>query len=629
MKIYTVYFSILGFIATVVFGSIIYSNIFIKGSQKSADSKTLRRIYNEDPDTLNLITANDTQSTAFQSLVYESLASRNFVNPDVWVPVLAESWDFDPDTLTYTIHLRDNVYWHPITLPDTKRVVEGVKFTAKDVQFTFDAILNKNVECPFLRMAYEDSEAEDPTWKYKIKYWIEDDLTFKVQWLKPYFLMHTYTLGMAIMPRHVFSVDKKGEPISLDFSGKEFANGFNNHWANTKMCGTGPMMFDSWVRDKRFSLKRWDEYWGTPYNFDRVNYIAIRNDNTVLQKIEDEEADMTGIARSVLYLKGKKSEAAKEGKVIFDDYYRPSYRYVGYNLNRPFFQDKKVRWALSHAVPVQTIIDKVWKGLARPTTGPFLPDSSSTDQSLKPIQFSLTKARQLLDEAGWIDTDDDGIRDKVIDGVKYDASYELLIFAGAPDYEVLARFIQENNRKIGVEVSIEPTKWALMLDKMNKRTFDAVILGWMMSWTSDPKQIWHSDYAHEPNSSNHISYESEKVDALIDELQTTVLEKDQVKIFQEIHREIYEDQPYTFLFQEKGKAAYNARIHNVKFYAMRPCSWSGQWYVGDTPPPTMPLEVIPPTKEETERGYLNETPTEEQQIEAGALPVKEPVASDQ
>ncbi len=86
-----------------------------------------------------------------------------------------------------------------------------------------------------------------------------------------------------------------------------------------------------------------------------------------------------------------------------------------------FFKDKRVRWALSHAVPVDQIIDKVYHGLAEPLTGPFLPGSSGYDCSLEPVSFDLAKSRELLDEAGWKDSDGDGVRDKEIEGQRLPA----------------------------------------------------------------------------------------------------------------------------------------------------------------------------------------------------------------
>ncbi len=564
----------------------------------SEDRNVLRLSYGSDPDTLNVLTANDSASEAFQRQVYECLADRDYPDPDTWVPMLATHWEFDQQKLEFTIHLRRGVKWHPMQLPNGKWLPE-TEFTSRDVKFTFDCVLNKHVEAASLRSYFEDPNPEDPSYPYKIKVEVVDPYTVKVQWNQPYFLAKSFTLGIAILPRHVYSVDENGEPISFDFSLKEFADGFNNHWANTRMCGTGPMMFKEWIRNRRLVLVRNPDYWGTPFNFRKVTYRYITNPNTATRKLLQNELDFGAIQRKDQFLKAKDDKNVKDGKVVLAEYAYPGYRYIGYNFRNDFLKDRKVRWALSHSVPVQKIIDNVWKGLAVPTTGPFLPGSSASDDSIPPVPYDLDKARQLLDEAGWKDTDNNGIRDKIINNRKVDASYSLMIYSDAPQYLTLAKFVKESNRKVGVKVRIEPAKWPLMLQKLRKKTFDAAMLGWVLSWKGDPKQLWHSSQADVPDSSNAIGYRNPELDKLIEELQVTMDEKKQIELYHKIHRIIYDDQPYTFLFQDKATGAYDARIKNVHFYKIRPCIDAREWYVGK-PPKELPPEVLPPAKDAEE-----------------------------
>ena len=549
----------------------------LSSGDSAQESDVLRRAYGDDPDTLNYVTASDSVSEAFQRLVYETLAERDFADPDKLVPALATGWEFDRQKLEFTIHLRKGVMWHPMRLPGGK-LLPPAEFTSRDVKFTFDCILNKHVEAAHIRSYFEDPDAEDPTWPYKIKVRVVDKYTVKVRWSKPYFLAEDLTLNIGIIPRHVYSVDENGEPLSFDFSLKEFADGFNNHWANTRMCGTGPMMYKEWLRGRRLVLVRNPHYWGKPYHFRKIIYRYISNPNTVTHKLLRNELDFAGIQRKDQYLEARKDKNVLAGKVKLCEYVYPGYRYIGYNLNREFFKDKRVRWALSHAVPVREVIDQVWKGLAVPTAGPFLPGSSACDDSIKPVRFDLARSKQLLDEAGWKDTDDDGVRDKLVDGRKVSASYALMIYSSAPQYLTLAKFIKENCRKIGVEVKIEPAKWPLMLQKLRKRSFDACMLGWVLSWKGDPYQLWHSSQADQPDSSNHVAYRNPKLDKLIEQLRVTMNEKEQIDLYHKIHRVIYDDQPYTFLFQDKATAGYDSRIHNIRFYKIRPCVDSRQWF---------------------------------------------------
>jgi ABC-type transport system substrate-binding protein len=251
---------------------------------------------------------------------------------------------------------------------------------------------------------------------------------------------------------------------------------------------------------------------------------------------------------------------------------------MGFNQQRDLFKDKRVRWAISHAVPINDIIEKIYFDLASPITGPFLPGSTANDDRIKPVPFDLEKARKLLDEAGWKDTDQNGVRDNVVAGKKVEAVFDLMIYAESPQYRQIAEIIRENCRKIGIEVQITPAQWALMLQKLRKKEFDATILGWALNWKGDPFQLWHGSQADLPESSNSIAYKNPEVDKLIEQLRVTMDEDQQTELFHKIHRLIYDDQPYTFLFMDQATVGYDARLENVHFYKIRPCYDSREWH---------------------------------------------------
>lgn len=549
------------------------------GGVMPAARDTLLLAYSSDPNTLNGITASDTVSAAFQRQVYEGLAQADYANPDDLLPALAESWEFDEETLTFTIHLRRGVKWHPMELPDGTPLPDR-EFTARDVKFTFDCVLNPHIDAAHIRSYFENPEAEEETDRYKIRVNVVDDYTVKVRWTEPYFLAEQFTLGaVPMIPRHVYSVDERGEPISFDFTSKEFADGFNVHWANGMMCGTGPMMFRQWTRNQRLVLDRFNDYWGEPFYFSQIRMRCIPNANTMVQMGLQRELDWVSFPEKDQWLQSETNPSVKAGEVELVDYDYPGYRYVGYNQNRPVFGDRDFRLALAHATPVEQIIDEVFHGLAIPVSGPFLPGSAAADDSIEPIPFDLDKAKSLLEEAGWRDTDDDGVRDKLIDGVRVPAAFDLMIFADSRTFRTIAEIIQEEFRKIGVRMQITPAEWALFLERLNSKEFDAAMLGWATGWTkTDPYQLWHGSLADAQASSNHVGYRNPEVDKLIEQLRVTMDEAEQDEIYHRIHRLIFEDQPYTFLFSEKATAGYDTRIENVEFYRLRPCIDTREWY---------------------------------------------------
>jgi len=337
------------------------------------------------------------------------------------------------------------------------------------------------------------------------------------------------------------------------------------------------LMLQDWSKAKHVILERNPDYWGKPYYFSRAVYEYIQNPETVRQQVLQGDLDWAGIPEKDLYLKAKSHPNVVAGKVIPLEYVYPAYRYIGYNLKREFFKDKRVRLALAHAVQVDELIKNVLKGLATRTTGISLRNSPNYDSTLPEIPYDLDKARQLLSEAGWEDSDGDGLRDKTIGGKKFVARFDLLIYNASPTFTTIAEVIKEDCRKIGVEVLVTRSEWNFMLQKLRKKDFDAAMLGWALSWKLDPLQIFHSSQADVPDSSNSISYRNPEVDKLIEELRMTVDVKRQREIYLQLHRLIYDDQPYTFLFSELRTGFYNGRLKNVKTYDLKPCVDDSEW----------------------------------------------------
>ncbi|HEV7282814.1 MAG TPA: ABC transporter substrate-binding protein [Pirellulaceae bacterium] len=526
----------------------------------------LNLYYGDDPDRLNPVLASDSVSSSWIRRVAEPLARRKFSDPSTFEPVLAESWTFDEENLEYTINLRKGVYWHPAKLPNGK-VIPPEEFTSRDVKFTYDTILNENTEAASMRSYFLDPEATDPKDRYKIRVTPVSKYVVKIKWSKPYFMMDDWSLGnpeFNIIPRHIYSVDKNGKLISLDFSSKEFATAFNDHWANDEIIGTGPYRLVEWRQGDRVLMKRNEDYWGEKPHFSEIYERMISNPETSVQLALDGDLDLAAVPEISRYVRIRDEPGGHDPDVVRPvEIERTAYRYLGYNLQKPIFQDPKVRMALSHAVPVDQIIDSIYHGLAVRMTGPFVPGKFSAD--VEPIPYDLDKARQLLKEAGWEDTDNNGIVDKELGGRKTQLAFDIMIFADSPQYSNIALTIRDSFQRIGVKVDATPTKWQLMLEKLNKKEFDATILGWVADWKSDPFQLWHSSQADLPDSSN-FGYKNPKVDELIDKLRVTLDEEDQVPLYQEIHREIYKDQPYTFLYKEKATGLLNARIENFKTY---------------------------------------------------------------
>lgn len=532
------------------------------------DSGTLIHAYIDDPMTLNPITANSWINSVLEGYVLEALATRNMSNPDVLEPLLAESWKLDIDKLEITVFLRKGVKWHSVTV-DGKEIPEK-EFTADDVKFTFDVILNPAVQAAHARSYIQGIDKIEKIDKYTIKF----------KWKEPYFLWEDVTLGNAIIPRHIYAFDKDGQPLSLDISSSEFGEAFNKHWFSDRLIGTGPMKFVAFERNKHVIFKRNENYWGKPYSFSKIIYKKAPDPDSYLHLLLKDEIDFAERLKPMHALKeAVELPEFKTGKLVRAPFNFPAYAYMGWNFQNPIFRDKKVRWALSHAVNLDAIIEKIYQNLATRVTGPFLPGSSANDPSIKPVEYDIKRAKELLEEAGWKNTNGNATLDKVINEKVVEFEFEVISMRGIAETERMLSVIQEDLKTLGISMKINLIDWPIFLERLEKRDFDCCLLSWVLGWKQDPYQIWHSSQADEPQSSNHIAYKNEELSATIDELRKTLDTEKQVQLYHKIHKIIYYDQPYTFLFTRKSFAAYNSRLQNVNWYKIRPCYDDREWWV--------------------------------------------------
>jgi peptide/nickel transport system substrate-binding protein len=238
------------------------------------------------------------------------------------------------------------------------------------------------------------------------------------------------------------------------------------------------------------------------------------------------------------------------------------YRYIGYNLRNPLFKDRRVRQALTHLVDREKIVREVCHGLARVITGNFFIGTPYYDKSIKPYAFSVEKATQLLAEAGWTDTDGNGILDK--DG--RDFEFTILAPSGNSNYDKMLPMIKEDMAKAGIVMNIKNLEWSVFVQALGKKEFEACICGWGLGFEADPYQLWHSSQADILESSNHVSFKNKKADELIEKIRTCFDLKKRIELCHEFHKIMHIEQPYTFLFSPDTLLAINGRYRNVRIF---------------------------------------------------------------
>ena len=503
---------------------------------------------------MNYIINNESFVAGLWNMTTCSLAERNYENPEVFQPKIAESWKLSDDKMTYTVNLREGVMWHDFKDPVTDKKWTGVEVTADDFKFYVDVIKNKDVDCAPARSYLKDLGKVEVLSKYK----------FKVYWEKEYFLSEAITLGLIPLPRHLYHA------YDGPFDGKKFNDDFQR---NKIIVGCGPYRFVRWDAGQRIFLSKNDAYFGKKYgaapSISAIIYEIIKHPSTQYQALLSGDIDRMTLTADQWTNRTNIPEFdsnSPEFKIRKFKYLSRSYSYIGYNLKNPLFKDKKVRQALTHLVDRKKILKIVFAGLGHVTTGNFFYDSPYYDKNIKPYSYSVKKAEQLLKEAGWGDKDADGILDK--DGKKFE--FTILTIANSTAQGKMFPIIKEDMKKAGIKMNINIVEWSVYVQRLENKDFEVVSLGWALPFEPDPTQVWHSSMADVAGSSNHIGFKNKKADELIEKIRTCFDLEKRIKLCHEFHRLIHEEQPYTFLFSRDALIAINKNYKNVKLFKKIP-----------------------------------------------------------
>ena len=469
-----------------------------------------------DARTLVPILASDSASADICAVVFNGLVK---YDKDInLAPDLAQSWEIKEDGLVIIFHLKKNVLWH-----------DGHPFSSRDVEFTYKKLIDPNVKTPYSG-DFERIQSLEAL----------DDYTIKVTYKEP-FAPGLSSWGMPIIPKHLLEKEN-----------------LNNTKFSRSPVGTGPYKFKSWKTQEKIELVSNHNYFEKRPYIDRYIYRIIPDESTIFLELQTQGLDSAGLS-PLQFIRQTDSE-------FFKKYYRKfrlhsfGYTYLGYNLNDPKFKDKRVRQALNYAVDKQEIIDMVLLGLGKVATGPFMPDSWAYNKEVVPLDFNPQKARELLREAGWQNSNHDGWLEK--GGENFE--FTILVNQGNEERLKVAQIIQKRLKDIGIKVKIKVLEWSVFLTEfIDKKNFEAVLLGWSLGRDPDNYDIWHSSKTKE-GEFNFIGYKNEEVDRLLVEARRIFDQEKRMAYYHRIHSIIYDEQPYMFLYIPDILSILHSRFQGIK-----------------------------------------------------------------
>ncbi len=479
----------------------------------------------------------DASGASAQGPVLESLLTSD---PETGenLPLLAESYECLPDGVTFRFVLRKGVTFS-----------DGVPMTMTDVLFSYHTLMNPKVEAGPIQSYFSGVEYVKSL----------DERTLEIKFKEPYFLALENAGGVSIIPEHIYKFNNPEE--------------YNKR--TDTLVGTGPYMLEpkNWIKGQQITLTRNDKYWGERPTFDRIVMRFIPNPQAGLQALQNGQIDYMGAQPDQFIKYSKDSEFTARFNVMKFQNPRSGYMYMGYNQKSPIFQDKLTRQALTMLIDRDGLNNSIGMGLWYTVAGPFSSLGNQADPAIKPMPYDVDAAKKKLTEAGWR-ANSSGILER--DGKPF--RFAIMIPAQISVYEQISAYIKEQFRKVGIDVTINPLEFSVMVERLDQRDFDACVLRWTGGGSEeDPYQIWHSK-SIEGRGSNFISYRNPVTDKLIEDARREMNPDKRLKLWREFFDIIVDEQPYTFLSASYSTVFMDKRFKNAIPYKLTGLN-ADDWYV--------------------------------------------------
>ena len=530
-----------------------------------------------DPTMLNPLNYQDASAGYILGEIFQQLLTIDYGTLE-YVPLLAESRPLIEKTpeggMLITYRLRPEARWD-----------DGTPITPKDIEFTLKAIKNPKVDNQRIRHFFEFIE--------DIKYDKEDPLKFTFVCNEIYILAEAASGTFHVLPEKVY--DPKGllKEFSLkDFTNDaenlpnhpkiiEFANDFNaEKYQREKeyIKGSGPYDLDEWLTGQRIVLRRKENWWGNQFaskfkhfeaNPPKLIFQTINDQTTAIVALKAGNLDIMNSIKAKDFIELPKSEKFTANYNTHTPMLM-EYNYIGLNTKSPKLSDKKTRQALAHLFDVPKIIEIIQYGLAQRVVGPVHPSNKkSYNAQLKLYDYNVGKAKQLLSEAGWKDSNGNGTLDRIIDGEPVECEITFTYPSGADDRKGIALMFQEEARKTGIKVNVLAREWSIFLDELKNHKFEMYFGAWIGTpIPNDFKQIYHTSSYN--GGSNYTGFGNDESDSLIDAIRVELDEDKRAEMDKKLQEILHEEVSYIYLYTRNEKLVIHKRFQNAEPSVMRP-----------------------------------------------------------
>ncbi|NSY49719.1 peptide ABC transporter substrate-binding protein [Agrobacterium tumefaciens] len=434
-----------------------------------------------------------------------------------------ENGGISADGLNWKVKLRDDVKWH-----------DGKPFTAEDVKFTLELLVDPNFRS-WRKTGHEfvrDLTVVSPT-----------EITWKME--KPFAPYPSILASTFITPKHLLGAEADRNTAAY----------------NNAPVGTGAFKWKERVAGDYIQLDANTEYFGDGPHIERLVYKYVPDLNVMYTQFKTGDIDVVGLQ----WITPDHYDEAKDlaGKVV-NVVPGSTIESLSFNMERPQFKEPAVREALYAAIDKQSIIEALYYGLPTPTESYVPQQSFYYNPDLPKHEYSIEKAKKLLDDAGWA-PGADGIRAK--DGVKL--AFTCSTTAGNHIREQVQQYMQQSFKDIGVEMTISNLPPAVMWgDYWMLSKFDSVIVGLDFLTGPDPDT---SDFFRSTSSAakggsgqNTWQFVNKDVDDLLAKGGSLFVPEERKAVYLKIQEIMRKELPLLPLFQYATVRGHKQGVENVK-----------------------------------------------------------------
>jgi peptide/nickel transport system substrate-binding protein len=446
------------------------------------------------------------------------------------------SWHTSADGMLDKVVLRDDLVWS-----------DGRPITAHDIAFSFRVIMDPRVPVPAVRSGTDQL----------LGVHAYDDRTI-VFFHKEPLATNVWNINFPVLPRHAYEKTWEADPTLKDSPA-------HVKLEQEPVCG-GPYEIASRKRGQEIVLRRranWSTVNGKKVRdeppFAEIRFRIVEDPNTALLALKAGELDEMVLTPEQWVTQTTKEDFHKRcTKATAPEWV--SFHF-GWNIDTPFFADRRVRRAMSYAFDHDQMLEKLCYGIYRPCAGPF-PEGAwgGAKKKLQPYRQDLDKAEALLDEAGWVDSDNDGVRDKRIDGRVVPFEFSVLT-SNQPIRIKICTLLKESLDQIGVRVNVRPLESTVIQELTLKRNFQAYFGGWGAGTDPDSSEnIWATNAGR-----NFVNYSNPEVDRLFVEGRRELDRAKRAEKYGRIQELLHEDQPYTWLFMRNSFYGFSKNLRGYVF----------------------------------------------------------------